>query len=126
LLPDREPPADDDPLFDLEPLLIPELPPLFEAPLFIPELLPLRELPLFVERPLIEPPRDPLDDPDLLELLLFILFAINSANPLMFFVRKVFSSKKKNMKKSSHILHFNNARLTKMSFRLHKPDVVGR
>jgi len=112
LLPEREPPADEEPLFDLEPLLIPELPPLFVLlPLIRVLPPPLREPVLFDEPSLIEPPRDPLDDPDLFELLLFILFAITSANPLLFFSRKFFWNKKIS-KKYSHF-YFNNSKKPK-------------
>jgi hypothetical protein len=64
---------------------------------------PLREPVLFDEPSLIEPPRDPLDDPDLFELLLFILFAITSANPLLFFCENVFFELKKSKKTFSFL-----------------------
>jgi len=84
LPPACEPPFDDEPPDPFETPLIPEPPPLRDPLPLIPELLPPREPVLFDEPPLIDPPCEPLDEPDLFELLLFILFAITSANPLWF------------------------------------------
>ncbi|MBV9242974.1 MAG: hypothetical protein JO314_13300 [Acidobacteria bacterium] len=96
------PRPDDEPLDDLEPPPIEELPPPRELLPLTPELFPLRELPLFDEPPLIEPLRDPLDDRDLFELSLFILFAITSANPLYFFRENFFSRQIFFLRKFSH------------------------
>jgi len=85
LLLDREPPVDELLLDEREPLFIPELPPPRELLPLIPEPLPPRELVLLDEPPVIEPPLDPLDDfCDLLDLSLFILFAIVRLTPFIF------------------------------------------